>query len=149
MLAASLDGRGVWERMDTGVCMAESLCYSPETITALLISYTLIYFNFLNKKFKVWKKKEFSVWLDCDPRVMLPGWRVAACRGAVPLATSSQKSSSEAACPGAQGCYFHLQERSVLAGGHPTYNCVKICEWGHERTGSTLPVCSSGIPCFL
>ena len=37
--------------MDTCICMAESLCYSPETITRLLISYTPI----RNKKFK--KKK--------------------------------------------------------------------------------------------
>ena len=36
----SLDGRGVWGRMDTCVCMAESLCYWPETITILLIGYT-------------------------------------------------------------------------------------------------------------
>ena len=25
--------RGVWGRMDTCICMAESLCYSPETVT--------------------------------------------------------------------------------------------------------------------
>ena len=39
MLHGSLDGRRVWGRMDTCVCMAESLCCSPETVTALLISY--------------------------------------------------------------------------------------------------------------
>ena len=50
MLCGSLDGRGIWERMDTGICMAESLCCSPET---LLISYTLIQ----NKKFKTTTKK--------------------------------------------------------------------------------------------
>ena len=33
-------GRGA---MDTCVCMAESLCCPPETITTLLISYTPIY----------------------------------------------------------------------------------------------------------
>ena len=38
----SLDGRGVWGRMDTRICMAESLCCSPETITTLLSSYTAI-----------------------------------------------------------------------------------------------------------
>ena len=39
MLCASLDGRGVWGRMDTCicVCMAESLLCSPETTTTLLI----------------------------------------------------------------------------------------------------------------
>ena len=39
MLCSSLDGRGVRERMDTGIGMAESLCCSPEIITTLLISY--------------------------------------------------------------------------------------------------------------
>ena len=35
-LCSSLDGRGVWGRMDTCMCMAESLCCSPETITTLI-----------------------------------------------------------------------------------------------------------------
>ena len=39
MLCGSLDGRGVWGRMDTCVCMAESLHCLPETITTLLIGY--------------------------------------------------------------------------------------------------------------
>ena len=38
----SLDGRGVWGRMDTCTCMAESLYCPPETITMLSISYTPI-----------------------------------------------------------------------------------------------------------
>ena len=33
VLCGSLNGRGVWGRMDTCVCMAELLCCSPETIT--------------------------------------------------------------------------------------------------------------------
>ena len=48
MLCGSMDGRGVWGEMDTCICMAETFCYSPETITTLLISYTPIQ----NKKFK-------------------------------------------------------------------------------------------------
>ena len=52
MLCASLDGRGVWRRMDTCICMAESLVCSPETITTLLIGYIPIQ----NKKF--FKKKK-------------------------------------------------------------------------------------------
>ena len=47
-LCGSLDGRGVWGRMDTCICMAQFPCYPPETITTLLISYTLTQ----NKKFK-------------------------------------------------------------------------------------------------
>ena len=38
----SLDGRGVWGRMDTCACMAEPLCCPPETITSLLIGYSPI-----------------------------------------------------------------------------------------------------------
>ena len=42
MLSSSLDRRGVWGRMDTYICMAESLCCSPETITTLLISCVVV-----------------------------------------------------------------------------------------------------------
>ena len=31
VLCGSLDGRGVWRRMDTRVCMAGSICCSPKT----------------------------------------------------------------------------------------------------------------------
>ena len=52
MSRCSLDGRGVWGRMDTWICTAESLHCSPESITTLLIDCILIQ----NKKFK--KKKD-------------------------------------------------------------------------------------------
>ena len=42
--------------MDTCICMAESLPYSPETTTTLLVSYIPIQ----NKKFKVEKKKRIK-----------------------------------------------------------------------------------------
>ena len=42
MLCGNLDERGVWGRMITCMCMAESLCCSPKTIITLLIGYTLI-----------------------------------------------------------------------------------------------------------
>ena len=42
MLCDSLDGRGVQGRMGTCICMSESLCCPPETITTLLIGYTSI-----------------------------------------------------------------------------------------------------------
>ena len=42
MLRGSLDGKGVWGRLDTCICMAESLHCPPETITTLLICYTPI-----------------------------------------------------------------------------------------------------------
>ena len=46
----------VWGRMDPCTRTAEFLCCPPKTITTLLIGHTPI----LNKKFKVWKTKEFS-----------------------------------------------------------------------------------------
>ena len=39
MLCASLDGNRVWGRMDSCICMAESLHCLPEIITTLLIDY--------------------------------------------------------------------------------------------------------------
>ena len=48
MLSGSLDGRGVWGRMDTWILIVESLCRPPETITALLISHTPVQ----NKQFE-------------------------------------------------------------------------------------------------
>ena len=38
MLCGSLDGRGVWGRMETRICMAESFHCSPKMIIALLIA---------------------------------------------------------------------------------------------------------------
>ena len=34
-LCGSLDGKGVWGRTDTCMCVAESLCYPPEAVTLL------------------------------------------------------------------------------------------------------------------
>ena len=48
MLCGGLDGRGVWLRMDTCVCLAESPCCSAKTVTSLLTCYTPIQ----NKKVK-------------------------------------------------------------------------------------------------
>ena len=53
MLWGSLDGRGVWGRMDTCIYMAESLHCSPKTIPILFIDYTPTE----NKKFII-KKRE-------------------------------------------------------------------------------------------
>ena len=57
MLCDSLDGRGVWGRMDTNICMAGSLHCSPETITTLLVIWL-----YPNTKFKVLKTNKKS-WL--------------------------------------------------------------------------------------
>ena len=35
----SLDGRGVWRRMESCICTDESLCCPPETIIILFIIY--------------------------------------------------------------------------------------------------------------
>ena len=54
MSCGSLDGREAWGRMEACICMAESLCCPPETITALLLGSTPIqnkkFFFFLSNK---------------------------------------------------------------------------------------------------
>ena len=42
VLCSSLDSKGVWGRMDTCICTAESLYCPPETIITLLTGYTPI-----------------------------------------------------------------------------------------------------------
>ena len=39
MVCGGLDGRGVWGRMDTCICMAEFLCYLPETVKTWLMGF--------------------------------------------------------------------------------------------------------------
>ena len=39
-LFSTLCRRGVWQRMDTCICIIEFFCCSPETIITLLISFT-------------------------------------------------------------------------------------------------------------
>ena len=51
MLHGSMDGRGVFGRMDVCICTAESLCCPSETTTILLTGYTPIQKKKLNKKF--------------------------------------------------------------------------------------------------
>ena len=58
MLSGSLDGRGVWGGMDTCICMAESLCCPPETITTLYSNACTPVQN----KFKVKKKIKLVQW---------------------------------------------------------------------------------------
>ena len=62
VLHGSLDGRGVWGRMDPCMCMAESLCCSPKT--TVLIGYTPIQNNKkVQKKRKIWCPSSFIVFL--------------------------------------------------------------------------------------
>ena len=54
MLCGSPDGRGVWGRMDTCICMAEFTIHLKLSQRCLLVSYT----SLQNKKFKNAKKKK-------------------------------------------------------------------------------------------
>ena len=56
VLGGSLDGRRICRRVNTCICVAESLCSSPETKT-LLIGYTPIQYKKLKKKKSDPKKK--------------------------------------------------------------------------------------------
>ena len=51
MLCGRLGGMGVWQGMDTCVCMTESLLLPPESITTLLIGYTPIQNKTFQKKY--------------------------------------------------------------------------------------------------
>ena len=57
--------KGVWGRMDTCVCMAESLCCSPETTTTLLMGYTPIQ----NKKLFFFLKGVEKMRLNLHPKI--------------------------------------------------------------------------------
>ena len=57
VLCGSLDGSGVWGRVDTCIHMAESLHYSPETITTLLFGHTPTQ----NKKFLKREREAMAV----------------------------------------------------------------------------------------
>ena len=50
VIYASLDGMGVWGRMDTCICMAKSLHCSPETPTTLLIGLSQSKIKYLKLK---------------------------------------------------------------------------------------------------
>ena len=50
IVCGGLDGREVWGRMDTCICLIESLCCPYETIIALLTGYTPVQNKKLKKK---------------------------------------------------------------------------------------------------
>ena len=54
-----LDVRGVGDRMDTCMCMTESPCCPSETVTTLLICYTLTY----NQKSRNNKLSAAGIWV--------------------------------------------------------------------------------------
>ena len=65
MFYGSLAGRGVWGEVDTRVCMAESVCCSPETITALLIGFS----NIKKRNFRERPNPErYRFELQCFPK---------------------------------------------------------------------------------
>ena len=49
MLCDSLNGKGIWERMDKYIRIAKSFLCSPESVTTLLISYIPIQNKFFKK----------------------------------------------------------------------------------------------------
>ena len=55
MICSSLDGKGVWGRMETGIHIDESSHYLLETITTLLTGYTPIQ----SKKFSFFLKNTY------------------------------------------------------------------------------------------
>ena len=78
MICGSLDGRGVWGRMDTCVCMAESLCCSPETISIVNRPYTSIQKKkqtFFLIKITKWRSL-FYLKKEMATHSSIPAWRI-------------------------------------------------------------------------
>jgi len=72
MLCGSLDGRGVWGRMDACVYMADSLHCSSETITTLLILNWIYPKTKQNIKKKTMRKKYFFQLEQLAPLSRIP-----------------------------------------------------------------------------
>ena len=86
VLCASLNGRGIWGRMDTCMCMTESLLCSPKTATSLLIGYACVlsHYSFAQFFATLWtiahlaplsmgfSEQEYCNGLSCPPPGDLP-----------------------------------------------------------------------------
>ena len=73
MLCGSLDGKRVWGRMDTCICMAKSLCCSPETITTALPQCHLSYQGSPTEDRKR-RERQRRRWLDGITNAMELTW---------------------------------------------------------------------------
>ena len=64
MLCGRLDEKGVWGRIDTDLCMAESLCCPPEAITTLLIGYITKKLSLIKKikRIRKWRREREFVY---------------------------------------------------------------------------------------
>ena len=90
MLCGSLDGRGVWCRMDTCICMPESLPCSPEAITTLLIGYGPIQ----NLKFQKKRRREGTQPISPGPgKADVPWFPVKSAHSSPPRSESRWRSS--------------------------------------------------------
>ena len=68
--------RGVWGRMDTCICMAESLGSPPATVTTLLTGYIHQYkIKMSLKKKSLEKKKRSTQWALHETKYPLPPWK--------------------------------------------------------------------------
>ena len=115
ILCASLDERGLWGRMDTRICMAESLHCSPETITILLIVYTPIQNVFGVKKiiikFNLKKEGDLNEYMFCWGLLWCPvlgGTILMSCRKGGPLwspATGQPSAIAQHQCQ--KGCSIY------------------------------------------
>ena len=143
MLCGSLDGREVWGRKDTYICIGESLCCSSETITALFFVFFLIFvYLFLAVLGLCCCRQAFAscgAWPSCDGS--------SAC-GTVSRRTGSVVVALRLSCSEACGIFldqgsnpFPLAGRFLTAGppGKPPtlfrqylYTCIASWDFSNE-----------------
>ena len=119
MLCGSLDGRGVWGRIDTYICMAESLCCSLETITTLLIGYECMLSCFLFPT--------LCDCIDCSP----PGSSVQGILRARTVKWSAMSSSRDLLDP-------EVKPTSPVSPASPSLQAVSLPTEPHGKTINQL-----------
>ena len=136
MLCGSLDGRGVWRRTATCICITESLGYSLETITTLLIGYISITNKKFKKKVVLGKLDQFSCSVVSNSL-----WPHESQQARPPCPSPTPRVYSNS-CPSSQWCHpaisssvvpFSSCPQSLPASG--SFPMSQLFAWGGQSIG--------------
>ena len=130
ILCGSQDGRGVWGKVDTCVCMAESLCCPSESITKLLMALRSVQFSHSVMSDSLWPQE----------------WQHA--RPPCPSPTPGVHSDSR---PSSRWCYPAISSSvvpfSFCPQSHPaseSFPMSQLFAWGGQST--RVPALASFLP---